>query len=76
MCMGNCTAVTVDAHALVATAITAVLERSVCLLNVVCVVLEVDSDSFKFGHGYYLRYGHSIVKAHNETHKGLFPLWT
>ena len=55
--MGNCTSLTIDTHSLVTTAIAAVLEAAICLLDGGCGVLEVDVDLFKLGHGCYLLIG-------------------
>jgi hypothetical protein len=47
---GNCTVVTVDAHSLVTTAITAVFKGLVCLFDGTCAVLVVDADLFELSH--------------------------
>ena len=43
-------------HSLTATAITAIVKRLVCLLDVICVIQIVDTDLFKFGHSDYLSF--------------------
>ena len=75
--MSECdgTAVAVEMHSLVATAVATVLECLVCFFGVVCVVLVADANSFEFGHSLYLRYGFDIeIKPIKKHPKDLFPL--